>query len=305
MGNTVSIIIITYNRPKDLLDLLHSLNKQDSLEDLEETIILDNASTVSYDDVKAFAEQHPRLKTTFISVPENLGVARGRNLLMKRAKGNLLLVLDDDVLFTATSDFRQLSNLFEKPFFKQANTAVITPRVIYHDNKQVQKTAFPHKDYESYAAKKQFLASYYIGCAHLMKKEVLDKTGVYPEDFFYGMEEYDLGYRILNEGYSIGYDAEVTLEHKESSLGRQPHHKKLQMQWLNKSKVAWRYLPFVYFITTAVSWSFEYLFKTKGHLGSYFLSWLKIFQIPFSEKRRLLNKKTRSYLKKTEARLWY
>jgi GT2 family glycosyltransferase len=305
MQERVSILIITYNRPKDLLELLQSLVRQTGLSALEETLILDNASTESYEEIKELGQQHPELKINFITAPENLGVARGRNFLMSRAKGSLYMVLDDDVVLYQPTDFERLARLPDKPFFRESNTAIVTPRVIYEVTKTVQVTAFPHKMYDKYSEMPQFLTSYYTGCAHLLKKEALEKTGLYPEDFFYGMEEYDLSYRIINAGYALGYDNEVTIGHKESPYGRQANYKKLQMQWLNKSKVAWRYLPVHYFLSTALLWSFEYLRKAKGHWGTWFSCWFKIITIPFTEKRKPLHKAALNYLKKTEARLWF
>jgi len=306
MSNKISILIITYNRPADLLDLLKSIIGQTNTDAvLEEVLILNNASTESYQEVTDYINIHPALKAKFILSDTNSGVAGGRNQLMRVAKGDLLLVLDDDTVFTKPSDLQNLSELFDDPFFKQANTGVITMRVIYYDNNEVQVTAFPHKMYEKYAANSRFLTSYFIGCAHLMKRQVLSETGLYPEDFHYGMEEYDLGYRILNAGYTIGFDNGVTIAHKESPLGRQANYKKLQMQWVNKSKVAWRYLPFKYFVTTSVSWAIQYLRMAKGHLGAFFVSLFQIFKIPFTEQRHTVSKTTLEYLHKVEARLKY
>ena len=185
MSETLSILIISFDRPDDLLELLQSISKQRSLFFLEETLILDNASRASYERVINFISKEPQLKAKFIRQEENLGVARGRNFLMKRAKGTILLVLDDDTLFCTENDFEQLALLLEKPFFKENRAAVITPRIIYAENKQVQKTAFPHKKFKKYAAKAQFLTSYFTGCAHLMRKEVLDKTGFFIQKIFF------------------------------------------------------------------------------------------------------------------------
>ena len=307
MADSISILIITYNRPDDLLDLLKDICRQVYTPTgiLEEILILNNASTEDYKEVISYIQSNPGLKIKYILNVENLGVARGRNKLMELAKGSLLLVLDDDTLFTKEDDLQRLSTVFKDPFFEEANTGVITVRVIYSENQQVQVTAFPHKSFKEYEHKSQFLTSYFIGCAHLIKKEVLQYTGMYPPDFHYGMEEYDLSYRILNAGYSIGYDNRVTIMHKESPLGRQANYKKLQMQWVNKSKVAWRYLPFRYFVTTALSWAIQYLRFAPDHLKTFALSLLLIFKIPFTEKRTQISKGAMIYLKKVGARLKY
>lgn len=306
MSNRISILIITYNRPADLLELLHNLSNQLHLNAvLEEILILNNASTDDYSTVTQFIATNPHLNITYIWSDENLGVARGRNRLIQIATGQLLLSLDDDMVFTASDDLAKLSNLFEEPFFKSTNTGIITFGVVYYDTREVQVTAFPHKMYEKYAALPRFHTAYFAGGAHIMLAEVINKTGLYPTDFHYGMEEYDLSYRILNAGYTIGYDNSVTVAHKESPLGRQPSYKKLQMQWVNKSKVAWRYLPFRYFLTTSLSWAIQYIRTAKGNWGAFLAAVAQILRIPFTEKRTVVSQSTLAYLNKVEARLKY
>jgi hypothetical protein len=77
------------------------------------------------------------------------------------------------------------------------------------------------------------------------------------------------------------------------------------MLWVNKSKVAWRYLPLIYFFSTSVLWSFEYLGKTGFDLWGWCKGWLEIIRIPASEKRTTVKHSTLVYLTSVEARLWY
>ena len=291
MTDLISLIIITYNRPDDLLDLLESLRLQKDISSVKEVLILNNASTVSYDAVEQFIHQNPGLKITYIFSNENIGVSRGRNKLMTMAAGELLLVLDDDIIFQDPDTLQKIAPIFEIPFFRDSKTGIITFRVIYYETKEVQRTALPHKQFEKYKDKAVFLTSYFAGCAHLLQKKILTATGLYPEDFFYGMEEYDLSYRVINAGYSIGYSNVVTFEHKESPKGRQAHYKKLSSQWVNKSKVAWRYLPRVYYFTTMFLWSFEYIRKAKGNWNGYFTSWAKTLRICVTEGRKPIGKR--------------
>ena len=305
MNESISLLIITYNRPEDLLDLLKSLAKQKDISPLKEVLVLNNASTVSYKEVEQYIDLHPALKVQYILSSENLGVSRGRNKLMSVADGDLLLVLDDDIVFHTDNSLPLIADVFKKELFVKANTGIITFKVIYYDTKEQQQTALPHKQFEEYRHKSVFLTSYFTGCSHVIRKELLSHTGLYPTDFFYGMEEYDLSYRVINAGYSLGYDASVTFEHKESPKGRQLNYEKLASQWVNKSKVARRYLPFVYYVSTMAGWSFEYIKKAKGHWGTFFKSWGKAIRAGFKEKRNPVSKKGLAYLKEVGARLWY
>jgi len=306
MQRKISVLVLTYNRPHDLLLMLQSLALQDGLEDvLEEILILNNASTESYEEVLSYIRDQQKLRVNYIFSDINHGVAGGRNKLMKLAKGAVLFTIDDDMEFPQRDALKRISLLFDNPLFLQSNTAVITLRVIYHSTKQVQETVFPHKKYHKYKDRKQFLTLYFAGGANVMRREILDETGYFPENFFYGMEEYDLCYRILDAGYTIGYDDSITIEHKESPYGRQANYKKLYMQWVNKSKVAWRYLPFIYYCSTSLLWSLQYLAHAPSHVGYFVKGWRDVLRIPFTEKRKRVKATTLHYLQKVEARLWY
>ncbi len=298
-------LIISYNRPGDLLDLLKSiaaLEKKEKL--LQEVIVVNNCSTESYSSVVEYIASVPEIPIRYINAPENLGVARGRNFAFTQSTAPLLIVVDDDIVIQTKNT---LAILFDE--FKNNKTehpiAVISLKVLYYDTMEVQKSAFPHKKFDEYNGKSFFDTYYYVGCAHAMKREIIDKVGLYPPEFFYGMEEYDLSYRILDAGYSIVYSDKVVLLHKESPLGRRSRKEKLQMMWVNKSKVAWRYLPKKFFYSTAVMWSMEYLKKTGFHVSGFFDGWKKIFAISSTEKRTPVKKNTLDYLRKVKARLWY
>ena len=119
------------------------------------------------------------------------------------------------------------------------------------------------------------------------------------------MEEYDLSYRILDNGYCIKYESSIVMLHKESPLGRKPRSDKQRMMWVNKTKVAYRYLPKIYFYSTAMMWSVEYLQKTGFDVKGWFKGWKQILEIPRKERRTRLKESTLEYLRKVEARLWY
>jgi GT2 family glycosyltransferase len=302
----LSILIITYNRPIDALALLENLNEQQNmLHHVKEILLLNNASTESYATIEQFISNHTELPVQYIVHDKNLGVAGGRNFLIKRAKGDFLLVLDDDVVFEKNNAIEKVATLFSQPRFIENNTAVITLNIFYYDTDERQPSAFPHKDIENYKDKPWFFTYYFTGAAHLMKRALFDKTGFYPEDFFYGMEEYDLSYRVLNTGYTLAYDDSVKVLHKESPTGRVSNATKLGMMWLNKSKVAWRYLPKKYFYSTAFMWSLEYLKKTGFNINGMFTILSKILSIPKTEKRFPISEKSLQYLKSNKARLWY
>jgi GT2 family glycosyltransferase len=302
----LSLLVVTFNRPADLLDLLESLAEQEGAADvLAELLILDNGTSVDYTRCWDFVRRNLELPVRVLRSEENIGAAAGKNLLMREARGDTFLFLDDDVVFSTSRDLASAASVLEKDFFRAAKTGIVQLRVVHHDTKEPQRSAYPHKRREPSAADTEFLTVFIAGGATLMKKEALDLAGLYPEDSIYAMEEYDLGYRVINAGYSIGYDPSVTIEHKESSAGRLPDDAKLRLQWVNKSAMAWRYLPRRYFVTTALMWSLEYVRRVRGHPGSYLRAWRDVLRIPFVERRRPIGAEALTYLRMVDARLWY
>lgn len=288
-----------------MLALAENIAGLDQAEELlEEVIIVNNASSKDYTSVRKFIAEHPAIPFKFIDSNENLGVARGRNFAVSQSSAPFLIMLDDDAVM-GNKDC--LVNLYEEFNISRSDreTAIISFKVLYFENGEMQVNAFPHKNFRDYAAKSHFETYYYAGGAHAVKREAFHHAGKYPEDFFYGMEEYDLSYRILDAGYSIAYSDRVVMLHKESPQGRQPKKEKMAMLWMNKAKVAWRYLPRMYFFSTAFMWSLEYLRKTGFDVIGWFRTWADVIKIPFTEKRRAVSQKTLDYLNKAEARLWY
>jgi GT2 family glycosyltransferase len=302
----LSVLVVTFNRPDDLLELLESVADQEgAAEVLDEMLILDNGTSVDYTRCWDFVKRHPELPIRVLRSDKNIGAAAGKNLLMREARCDAFLTLDDDVVFSTSRDLASLASVLDKDIFREAKAGIVQLRVVYHDTKEPQRSAYPHKGREPSTTDTEFLTSFFAGCATLMRKEALDLDDLYPEEFAIYMEEYDLGYRVIDSGYSIGYDPSVTIEHKESREGRLTDAAKLRRQWVNKSVIAWRYLPLRYFVTTALMWSLEYIRRVRGHPGGYVRAWLDVVRIPFVERRGPIGPEALAYLRSVDARLWY
>lgn len=300
----LSFIIITYNRPKDALELLQNISKlQDAAELLQDLVVVNNASTDDYSAVKNF--HNPDLPVLYIEANENLGVTKGRNFALQYAKGETIIFLDDDAVLQNADALVNVLEAFKKPGFDNRPVGIVSFKILYYDSLQMQVNGLPHKQFGKYKDKNEFFTYYFAGGAHAIKRNVLKEVGNLPAEFFYGMEEYDLSYRILDNGYCIKYDSSIVMLHKESPLGRKPKSDKQRMMWVNKTKVAYRYLPKIYFYSTAIMWSIEYFLKVGFDLPGWFKGWKQVFRIPRKERRTKLKESTLEYLQKVEARLWY
>jgi GT2 family glycosyltransferase len=309
----ISFVIITYNRPDDALELARNISELEGLDELvEEVVIVNNRSTVSYEALEAFIATHPAIPFRYVVAPDNLGVSRGRNYAISLSRAPILFFLDDDALLRNKDALRYILPIFEGAGAETPSgssdarpVGIAAFKIYYASTGEMQVNAFPHKRFSERKDWPNFDTAYFSGAAHAIRRSVFEQVGVYPENFFYGMEEYDLSYRTLNAGFSIRYDDRIVILHKESPAGRLTPRDKLRGMWINKSKVAWKYLPLPYFASTALLWSIEYLKKSGGHIGGFLKGWGQIAGIPGNEKRSLVGKTTIDYLRRVRARLWY
>ncbi|WP_126972867.1 glycosyltransferase family 2 protein [Gynurincola endophyticus] len=302
----ISFVIITYNRPEDTLALLRNLCALEETERLLRDIVLvNNASTSDYSSVKSFIESERKISIKYIDSPQNLGVSKGRNFALQFTDAPILVLLDDDAELEGKNSLVQIAKAFSQSGKDGRRIGIVSFLVRYFENNQIQKNAFAHKQFDKYKDQSFFFTYYYAGGAHAILREVLDQTGSYSQDFFYGMEEYDFSYRMLEKGWSIAFTDSVVMLHKESPLGRTTKAEKWQMMWVNKSKVAFRYLPMKYFYSTSILWSLQYLKSSGFDLKGWWQGWKKIINISRTEKRVKISYNTLAYLKSVDARLSY
>jgi GT2 family glycosyltransferase len=286
----------------ELVKNIHQLERADEL--LEEVVIVNNASSADYSAVKQYVAGAGAFPFRYYEAPSNLGVSKGRNYALAKSRAPIAIMIDDDAVMQNNDCLIKLLDVFERNPTERP-IAIVSYKVLYYDTLTMQRNALPHKQFDKYCNKDFFETYYFSGGAHAVRREVMEALGSYPEDFFYGMEEYDMAYRMLEAGHAIVYSDAAVMLHKESPLGRKPKKEKLLEMWYNKSKVAWRYLPRRYYYSTALMWSLNFLKETRFNLHYFFKGWQKVLTIPRHERRTPISAVTMRYLRQVEARLWY
>jgi glycosyltransferase involved in cell wall biosynthesis len=118
MGELVSVIIPTYNRPKFLERAIKSVLEQ-SYKDIEVIIVDDNANNLEIQkESKAIIEnftEYPNVK--YIQNKINLGGAEARNTGVRHALGKYISFLDDDDTYERNKISEQLKTLENKKSF--------------------------------------------------------------------------------------------------------------------------------------------------------------------------------------------
>ena len=91
-----SVIITTYNRRDALVETLIALAHPTVAPHLYEIIVVDDGSPDRSFEVANFVDLPCRL--IVLRQPQNLGIAAGRNLAIRNAKGRYLILVSDDLI---------------------------------------------------------------------------------------------------------------------------------------------------------------------------------------------------------------
>jgi len=222
----VSIITLNYNQALVTREFLESTRKLNY--NNYEILVCDMASDI---DPATVIKASDYRNTRLLMSKKNLGFAGGNNWGMRQAKGDYMFIVNNDTEVTP-----DLVNLLLAPFFTNPSIGVTCPKIKYFSNPDIiQYAGFnPINPYTGRTStigdmetdKGQYNISGPTsgahGCAMMVKKEVIEKTGMFPEKFFLYYEEWDWSVRIKKAKYIIWYTAEATIYHKESmSVGKQ------------------------------------------------------------------------------------
>jgi GT2 family glycosyltransferase len=221
----VSIITLNYNQAKVTCEFLEStrLLKYRNFE----ILVCDMASD---EDPTLFIKPEDYPQTQLLLSKKNLGFAGGNNWGIRQARGEYLLMVNNDTELTPDLIDRLLV-----PFFADARIGVTSPKIKFFFHPTIIQYAGFNKmnpftgrtstvgemeeDKGQYDVSGETFGAH--GCAMMVKREVVDSVGMFPEKFFLYYEEWDWSARIKKAGYKIWYVADATIFHKESmSVGK-------------------------------------------------------------------------------------
>lgn len=221
MQKKVYIIILNWNGKNDTIECLNSLKEINY--DNYKIVVVDNGS--ADDSVFEIKNQFPEIE--IIENKINLGFAGGNNVGIKFAIENgadYVLLLNNDT--TTNENFlKELVKAGES----DARIGVLGPKIYFHsDPNRIWFTGgkvnwiknkgthigWGEIDNGQYDKIKE--VGYLTGCCLLIKKEVINKVGVLPEDYFLYYEDLDFSLRVKNFGYKCIYVYKSKIYHKVS-----------------------------------------------------------------------------------------
>lgn len=201
----ISIVFLNFNRIEETRHTLARLREMIQDDPAYEIIAVDNASSDGTGD-------YLRGQTDSISVihmPENQGIA-GYNEGFRRARGDYILVLDDD---SYPKDKETLERIAWQ-FSKQAAIGVVACCIENRDFQPVQTWHLP----ESLDREMDSMA--FVGCGFAIRRDLFAQTGWYPENFFLYQNELEVAIQVRKRGFRIRYDPACRVVHREAPGNR-------------------------------------------------------------------------------------
>ena len=304
MSDIFSFLIISFNRAEDTIDAVKNVLQLNDVDGWKkEIVVLNNGSTQDYSIFQNYLNQlseKDRNVVKYINHPTNLGVAGGRNLCIKESTGKYLLFMDDDAEIVQENVIQIILDKYKK--YEAEKLAIIG---FLGKNPFTNKTETPLKNPDLIKGQNEVFYNLFFGYGHVFPKALIAETGYYQEDFFYGMEEYDLSYATVKAGYSILFTQDVLVIHKQNPNGREPSNTTYARMFANKIIVLYKHMPMLYVVTHFILWSAFFLVKSKFDIVLYFQTLKSLKQRLKVAPRKVMNKNGLDYLHKVGARLWY
>ncbi|MBI2021325.1 glycosyltransferase family 2 protein [Candidatus Daviesbacteria bacterium] len=208
---TVSIIIPTMNRKDSLLRTLRSISFLKYPQKRYDVVIINNASSDGTS--KLVRKNYPKFK--LIENSHNVGFAPALNQGIKNSKGQFVFITNDDVIFHKDC-LTELINLIQT----DKKIGVVGGKMFFQDQPEIM--ALPgfkvnlwlgYFPYDYRGADQVRETDITTGGCTLIRRSILNKSGMYDDGFFFCGEDYDFCFRVRLAGFKILYCPKAIVWH--------------------------------------------------------------------------------------------
>lgn len=297
----LSLLIASRDRPAELRRCIASIASQREVE--AEVIVLDDASTPPIDPGTLEAGMFP---LRVLRSETRKGVSAGRNRLMREARGEAFVVLDDDAFLIDDKALLRISGALDT--YPEAGIFALKIRD-FRLGIERWLTPHPRRVRGADLLVHSHRVSYFLGGAHVIRREVFEACGPYPEAFVYGNEELDLSFRALEQGFEIRFLAEVEVRHQpppDEPAGAGEFNTRLYHHTRSRLLLAYAHLPGFRGLVYGVGWLGVYGVRAMRHgaLRAWGAAMRDAWRMRGEIKRRPIGPRTIAYLRAHFGRLW-
>jgi GT2 family glycosyltransferase len=213
MVGDIDVIVLSWNRAADTVAAIESALAQEGVS--KRILVVDQGSAPeSIEKLRQLCADHPEVSLKELGC--NVGVARGRNIASRMGGAPLIVALDNDAVFPDRTTLARVVQRFKEDLALGA----VAFRIINYFTGVDDEMCWDYPDALRTQADQEFLATRFIGAGHAMRREAFIASGEYDESLFFGGEERDLCYRILNLGYRIKYVPGLMVLHRADPEAR-------------------------------------------------------------------------------------
>ncbi|WP_431214301.1 glycosyltransferase family 2 protein [Puia sp. P3] len=202
----ISIVTLTWNQTEVTCQFLESTRHLTYKN--YEILVCDMGSEVDPTE-RINSANYPN--TRVLRSEKNLGFTGGNNWGMRQAKGDYVFIVNNDTEVTP-----ELLDVLIQPFFDDPTIGVTCPKIRFYQQPDMiqyagfnpinvftgRTTAVGSKETDRGQCDVSGYTHGAHGCAMLVSREIINKVGMFPENFFIYYEEWDWSARILKAGVS-------------------------------------------------------------------------------------------------------
>ncbi len=233
----LAIVTVNFDGQVDTFDLLNSLKKLDLIGYDVKTIVADNGS----DDQSGENIAKEFTEITFLQTGENLGFTGGfnRGLRFALAFGaDYVLIINNDIIAPDKNLVKELIKTIDS----KESIGIVSPKILFAPGYEFQKENYDEKDqgkiiwyaggyfdWDNIGSKHRGIdekdrgqydkieeSDIASGACLLIKKEVLERAGLFDDNLFAYFDDSDFYQKVRASGFKIYYDGKTHVFHKVS-----------------------------------------------------------------------------------------
>ena len=292
---TFSVAMVTFARDHIAeRAVAQVLSVADGRSDIEFVLVDNNPDEI---DRSPWLSGFPRW--AYVKIGRNKGVS-ARNDGMHEASGRYVVFVDDDAFLNPVGAF----DVYERAFREHPRVGIVTARHRDAETGETPRACFPHTD-KSLPKDKAFKTFRFQGNGFAVRRDLIERVGPMSEDYFYGIEEIDYAYRVVDAGYEILYEPRCWVVEYNDVGGRLPKRAAEEMRLTNKMIISWKYLPLRYLPLNLLLFTAYIVFLNKGRINVFRSAWmfLKWAAAPGS-KRMPIGRAGQRYIQACGGQVW-
>ena len=239
----ISIVVLNWNRAKDTLECMASLEKLDKRNYKLSVNLVDNGSTANSVEIFKRYKTH-NFKIQLIINKENLGYAAGNNIGMRKAindGSDFVMVLNND-----TFVHPQLISGLLKTFNEYPNAGIVSPKIYFAKGFEFHKDRYSKNelgkviwfaggdidwnnvygtnhgvdeiDHGQFDKIRE--VDFVTGACLMARSKTLEEVGMFDERYFSYFEDTDLSQRMKNRGLKVLYSPYGVIWHKVAQTSK-------------------------------------------------------------------------------------